>query len=233
MRALVIDTETTGLDPKDSDIIEVGAALFDTTSRQVLWAYGSLVFTETKNAAEFVNGIEQPLIEAARDLPDARNVVASLVESVKIDILMAHNADFDRKFIEQKWGVMVKPGTKDRIPWVCTQKDIVYPNAKNSQNLSHLAVDHGIPIGILHRALNDVLLTIELLKKAPDLEHQIQIALGPRKIFEALVPYQQRNEAKSRGFNWNAGDKRWEKKMPADTPLEPTPERPFRIKIVG
>lgn len=235
MKLLVLDTETSDLEPENGDILEIGAAVYCTISDDVLWAYGTLIFSDKPNKGVMVNKITSRSLEESKILlgdTDPLATLKTILASGEIDAIVAHNADFDRKWIEKKYGVIVNPKTGNPLPWIDTCGDFEFPNANGSMKLSHLAVDHGIPIGVLHRALSDVLLTVELLRKILDLEQQLQIALGPRAVYEALVSFAQKDLAKSRGFRWDAGNKRWTKKFPLNVPTEPTSDRPFRIRRV-
>jgi hypothetical protein len=51
-------------------------------------------------------------------------------------------------------------------------------------------------------------------------------------VFQALVSYDDRELAKKAGFRWNKEVKQWQKKLPCDTPIEATKQRPFRIRAV-
>lgn len=236
MNLLVLDLETTDLEPEKGAIIELGAALYDTAADCVLWQYGTIVYTEKENTGEFVNKIPRNVIDASKALPSSTNPISPIAELIQnnlVDIIMAHNADFDRSWIEKKFGVMVKPGTRDRIPWLCTISDLEYGEGFPCRKLSHMALEMGITVGETHRALADVLLTIEVLRRLPDLEDQLQVGLAPRGTFAAVVSYRKKDLAKAAGFSWRPETKQWVKKLPLDTSVEATETRPFRLRRIG
>jgi DNA polymerase III epsilon subunit-like protein len=236
MKLLVLDLETSDLKPEVGDILEIGAAVYDTSADDVLWAYGTLLYSEKPNTGEFVNKISQRALGESKVLMgenDPMGPIKTILSSGEIIAIVAHNGEtFDRPWLEKKFGVIINPKTKERVPWIDSCGDIEYPNTNGSMKLLHLAVDHGIPVGIMHRALSDVLLTIELLRKVSDLDSQLQIALSPRALFEALVSFERKDVAKNLGWRWAPKERRWIKKLPLDTPLEPTSERPFRIRRI-
>jgi len=233
VKSLIIDVETTGLAVKKEETIEIGAALYDTELKVSLWQYGRIIHTEKENGAEFINKISREALDTAKLLGDPIKPVQDLLETGQVDIIMAHNKNFDMGFVIKKWGIIANPNTGNPIPWICTKEDITFPNTQTSRKLGHLAWDHDILTNVKHRALHDVLLVVELLKKVPDLDEQIRIALEPRKLFRAITSYDERDKAKKAGFSWNRGDKRWEKALPEDTHLDATEDRPFRVVVVG
>jgi DNA polymerase-3 subunit epsilon len=244
MRILVLDVETTGLKAGRDALLEVGAAVFASEVKAMIWAYSTLLPIQVENPAVHINNITQDVMKAGVDLyawkPAFADVdgplapILQLCDSGAVDICAAHNKDFDQGFIDALAENPPLLRNQDRIaiPWFCTE-DITYPKQQRSKALRYLAVDHGIPVGSqLHRALADVLLTCELLAQVEDLDVQIVEASKPRALFHALVSYDDRELAKKAGFRWNKTAKRWEKKLPHDTPLEPTGKRTFRIAPV-
>ena len=108
---LILDTETTGLEPESHACLEVGAILFDVASRSVL-AQQSFLLPVEANAAEAINRI--PAAVTRRPQPWSEGLVwfQHLVETA--DVLVAHNAAFDRQW----FGIGVVPATA--TPWLCT-----------------------------------------------------------------------------------------------------------------
>lgn len=96
MKLLIIDTETTGLSPADSTVIELGAVLFDVDLRSVICQISFLLPSLT-NEAEFVNRIQPALTMKAPDLtsPMAASFWAMVAEA---DYAVAHNAAFDQQW---------------------------------------------------------------------------------------------------------------------------------------
>ena len=70
---LIIDTETTGLDPKRGQCLEVGAILFHAPQRAVLAQHSFLLPVET-NAAESINRIPADISYTHQTLPTNRIV---------------------------------------------------------------------------------------------------------------------------------------------------------------
>ena len=64
---LIIDTETSGLDPEAHHCLEIGAILFDVPSRQILAQMSCLLPVES-NAAEAINRIPAAVTRSATTL---------------------------------------------------------------------------------------------------------------------------------------------------------------------
>lgn len=233
MNLIVIDIETTGLDPETDRILEIGAAVFNVPERNVIWQIGGLVGMQIdENPTEEMTGITPAMLAEAFDAGwDVLEDIEQASQMFGVTAAVAHAAHFERAFLD---GVLVPPGDSPR--WICTVSDIRFPNQGGSNKLDHLAVDHGIPpvsVRSRHRALPDVLITCELLATVPDLEHQVTEALKPKKTFIACVSYEEKDLAKAAGFVWDRVVSRaWAREMPFDTPIEPTETRPFPVRPV-
>lgn len=94
---VVIDTETTGTTPRGNDIIEVSAVRFESGFTPVS-CFTTLC--KARNpippAAAAINHITDEMID---DKPYFWEVAASLSEYLKGCNIVAHNMDFDRKFL--------------------------------------------------------------------------------------------------------------------------------------
>lgn len=112
MREIVLDTETTGLEPDEGDrIVEIGAV--------ELWNHlpTGRVFHRYINperampqAAFEVHGLGDDFL---RDKPPFREVAAELVAFIADARLVIHNAAFDMKFLNAELGWLGLPP----IPW--------------------------------------------------------------------------------------------------------------------
>jgi len=245
MRILVIDVETTGLKAGRDALLEVAAAVFDSGTKAMIWSYSTLMPIQVENQAVHINNITQDMMKSIIDMYAWKPVftdvdgplapILQLCDSGAVDVCAAHNKDFDESFINAlaENPPLLRNQDQLPIPWFNTI-DINYPKQKSKSALRYLAVDHGIPVGSqLHRALSDVLLTCELLAQVENIDVQVVEALKPRAVFEALVSYDNRELAKKAGFRWNKTMKRWEKKLPHDTVVEASSDRPFRIRAVA
>lgn len=107
---LFIDTETTGLDPFDNDIIEIGAALFtDTDDSPVLTASFQAKVTARRGSAIDLQALQinnrslEEVYSEDNSMRDAilRNFAQWLIKYVDKDtLIIGHNIFFDMDFIE-------------------------------------------------------------------------------------------------------------------------------------
>ena len=94
---VILDTETTGLSVSENELIEISAARL--RGREIIARYETFVQPTGPVPPEIVEltGITTSDVLNA---PSAREAVAGLVEFVNGDPVVAHNAAFDRSFIE-------------------------------------------------------------------------------------------------------------------------------------
>jgi len=161
-REIVLDTETTGFDPKTGDrLIEVGCIEIEDllpTGR----TFHRLVNPERliPPGAIAVHGITD---DKVRDAPRFHEIVVDLMEFIGDAPVIAHNAAFDRAFINHECGRCDHPIIEE-IRWIDTlqlaQKR--FPGMANS--LDALCKRFKIPVGerTLHGALIDARLLAEV-----------------------------------------------------------------------
>mgnify|MGYP002881353587 CR=1 FL=1 len=199
-KLLIIDTETTGLDPSDSQCVEVGAILFSLHSRAVL-AQQSFLLPVTTNDAEHINKIPAEISNINQPWLEGINYFNSLVASA--DLLVAHNASFDKKWFG------IDPLPQLNKPWLCTMEDIPWSmserllSMRSRPSVRDLALAYEVPVWSAHRALTDCSYIAEVFRRCEELEKLILYGLEPRNLFRANVSYDERHLAKKAGFRWN------------------------------
>jgi len=196
-KLLIIDTETTGLDPLKDHCIEVGAVLFDVPRRSVLSQVSFLLACE-RNPVQRVNGIDPVLTQQEQPWQRALSLFMALVDSA--DLLVAHNAAFDRQW----FGVGVLPELTK--PWLCTMEDIRWPadrQLRATPSVRDLTLAYGVPVWAAHRALTDCIYLAQVFERCTDLEQLLQQRLEPRRLYRACVSYDERHKARDAGFRWN------------------------------
>ncbi len=203
MRILVCDCETTGF--IGSTLIEVAAQTYCTETRTVLASVQFLLPSEAGNPASNINHISA---EALRQ-PAILGLQLAFAEMFSdASIIITHNVDFDRHFIERYF-----PSLPTK-PWICTLKDIPFRQG-GSQKLAHLAIDLGVPVNTAHRALGDVETLVGLLAKEPNLEARISRVLVLRdrgQWFKLSIPNKLTiDQKKSAGFVYK--NKLWCQKL--------------------
>jgi DNA polymerase III epsilon subunit family exonuclease len=159
---VVFDLETTGLDPKD-EIIEIGAILVNRDS-DTHDTFQALVRPRNKITEESIkyNGITQEMVE--KDGGSLKIALAQFLKFVDGHPLVAHNAEFDIKFLTAAVN-KIQPGTqiKNRVFCSLEMARRAWRERKSEgkkYGLVDLAKDRGLSTEGAHRALKDCKLTM-------------------------------------------------------------------------
>ncbi|SFQ40345.1 exonuclease domain-containing protein [Salibacterium halotolerans] len=162
LNAAVVDVETTGMSKAADEVVEIGVMLC-----RVDEASG-----EITEILEEVNNLHQPSfpippgvikVHGIRD----RDVAGKEMDAPRLrrlfaetDVLIAHNASFDRGFVQKYF-----PET-GRMTWRCSVKNVAWKQyGFPTKKLLDLCRRHGITDSQNHRALDDVKLTVRLLQE--------------------------------------------------------------------
>lgn len=161
-RQIILDTETTGLDPKEGHrIIEIGCV--EMVSRRLTGKNFHFYLQpdrEIDAEAIEVHGITN---EFLADKPRFKDIVAELIAYLKGAELIIHNAPFDIGFLNHELAQLAQP--YQAITHYCTVADTLvmarqmYPGQRNS--LDALCRRYEIDNG--HRTLHGALLDAEIL----------------------------------------------------------------------
>ena len=145
---IVLDTETTGLSVRTCRLIEIAAARL--RGREVVGRYHTFVHPGMPIPPEIraLTGITDLDV---MDAPSPQEAVAGLAEFVGGDPVIAHNASFDRSFVEA-----VKGGSGVSDVWIdsLTLSRIALPRL-SSHRLADMASAFGCA-AVSHRAMDDV-----------------------------------------------------------------------------
>jgi len=212
-RLLLLDCETTGLD-QSAELCEIGAVLFSVRHRAVLQQL-SFLLPVASNPAQDVNGIDPDL--TLEHQPGAEAHALFLVMLRSADALVAHNAAFDRPWID---GWLLNAGLDDTEtlakPWICTCEGISWEGLRANPSLAALALAHGIPVWAAHRALTDCIYLAQILQRDPLLQDHLAEGLRPRRLVAADLPFGRKDEAKQAGFRWVPQAKQWQRRCTAE-----------------
>ena len=158
-REIVFDTETTGFDPLNGDrVIEIGCVemVNKVLTGETYHAYVNPE-RDVPDSAVKVHGLTAEFLS---DKPVMADVIDSFVDFVGDGQLVAHNADFDMRFINwelENLGKPVIPATRFTDTLAIARKK--FPGAQNS--LDALCRRYGIENS--HRTLHGALLDSEIL----------------------------------------------------------------------
>ena len=162
MRQVVLDTETTGLEPKQGHrIIEIGCVEM-VNRRLTRNHYHQYIKPDRKidNGAIEVHGITNEMLE---DKPLFEDIVDDFIDYVRGAELIIHNAPFDVGFINHEFSQL----TRDipQLETICTITDSLqlarkqYPGQKNNLD----ALCRRLEIDNSQRVLHGALLDSEIL----------------------------------------------------------------------
>lgn len=200
---LLLDCETTGLDPATDRLCEVGAILFSVEHRAVIQQVSFLLPIDD-NPVQHINDIS-PELSVLVDPRQARQLLVAM--AAEADAFLAHNAEFDRQWIEPLFPPILRS-----LPWICTCEGIRWPGLRLNPSLVDLALAYGVPVWAAHRALTDCIYLAQVLERDPDLEAHLLQGLEPRRLVVAQVSYDDRQQAKDAGFRWDPTTKQWSRR---------------------
>jgi DNA polymerase-3 subunit epsilon len=202
---LVIDTETTGLDTENDKIIELGfiAFAYDASTGavyQILHTYDGFEDPgkPLDEVIKQITGITDEMLKGEK-LDDDE----IMVWFEKADIIIAHNAAFDRQMIERRL-----PATS-QSNWGCTFNDINWQDENiSSRKLDYIASVLGFFFDG-HRAVNDAQATLHILTRMlPETGKLVMSELllrareKSRRFFALHAPFEKKDDLKARGYQW-------------------------------
>ncbi|HEX4181943.1 MAG TPA: 3'-5' exonuclease [Caulobacteraceae bacterium] len=202
---LFVDAETTGLDPVRDEIIELAMVPF---------TYG--VDGEIYEVGEPFQQLRQPIKPIPAEITAITGIDDAMVEGHAIDpaavatfaapaaLVIAHNAAFDRKFLERYSEVF---NTK---PWACSMSEVDWAKeGYEGVKLAYLAGGAGF-FYERHRATHDCLAALELLARVhpvsgrTGLAQLLERARTPTwRIWAENSPFDLKDVLKTRGYRWN------------------------------
>jgi|SRR5579872_5805161 len=210
----VIDVETTGLDLCKDKVIEIGLRLFkfSITTGEVISLDSYYSAFEDPNLplsdrVQILTGINNAMLKGQNIDWNYINALLS-----KCQIIIAHNASFDRSFIDRNSEI-----SKMKI-WACSLKQIDWmSHGFTSHKLDLLSIYHGF-FTDAHRALNDADALIYLLSLknkisgTPYLLELLKNASKPSILVKAWnAPIKNKDLLKVNGYRWQVNQRVWDK----------------------
>ena len=158
MRKIVLDTETTGLDPKQGHrIIELAAIELDGRKISLRRFHRYLnPEREIEAGAVAVHGLTY---ERLQNEPKFSDIATSFMEFIDGAELIIHNAPFDMGFLNHELGLLGLPPLQNEVTDTLKVAREMHPGKKNSLDAlcSRYEIDNA------HRTLHGALLDTELL----------------------------------------------------------------------
>jgi len=204
---IILDFETTGLDPAKDEIIEAACVKFRYSETD-----------EITGVSDVFQSYNEPSIPIPTLVTDLTGITNEQVAGHRIDnaaleafvadanIVIAHNAGFDRKFAER-----LSP-TFEHMHWACTQTEIDWrSHGFGGAKLGYLLADIG-HFHNAHRAIDDCHALVEILAHPlPTTARSVFAELidcarrTTARIWAQRSPFDLKDALKARGYRWNDG----------------------------
>ena len=204
---VVLDVETTGGRAPADRITELGAVRL--SRGEIAGEFVALINPEREIPLDIIRttGITNEMVA---DKPTALQVMPSFAEWLGDSIVVAHNAWFDRSFVDHAWLEVFGEPTPNT--WLCSVKISrkVYAHLK-SRSLGPLCEALGISYGTLHRAGEDARATAQMFRRMLD----DLAAQGVRTMDDLLkmtkpVPYKPGTGSRHTVGGWRKEELSWE-----------------------
>ncbi len=206
-KGVILDTETTGLDHRRDEIIEIGAVAFTFNDAgeigDVTGVYGGLQQPTVPIPAEItrLTGITDDMV--AGQMIDV-TCLRSLIEPA--DLVIAHNAGFDRPFCEAFSPIFTHKA------WACSVSEIDWAaRGFEGSKLGYLIGQSGY-FHDGHRAVDDCFALLEVLGQtrtgvsvAPFAELHEASQRSRVRIHAENSPFEMKDHLKARGYRWSDG----------------------------
>jgi DNA polymerase-3 subunit epsilon len=203
---LIIDLETTGLDTEHNEVLEIAAIKFGYADDQITSVIGTFQAFQQPSAPiepaiTGLTGITDAMVEGHRI--DAVALEQFVADS---NIVIAHNAGFDRKVAERHWSLFAN------YHWACSATGINWKaHGLGGTRLAYLLSECGL-FHDAHRALDDCHAVLEILAlnlpgtKQSGLAALLDRARRPQhRIWADGAPFALKDILKQRGYRWNDG----------------------------
>jgi DNA polymerase-3 subunit epsilon len=219
---IFLDTETTSLDRRIGEIIELAMVPFSYTPE------GEII-----EIFRPFHQLQEPSHPIPPEITELTGITNEMVKGKKIDlgmvsvlvaqaeIIIAHKASFDRKFVE-----MLTPDFTTK-PWACSLDQIPWKEEGfESLTLSHIGMKSGFFFEA-HRAAEDCLAALQILRLSLPKSGRSPISylLQASKAITCRIkapntPYERKELLKARAYRWSDGSDGSPKAWWIDVPQE-------------
>jgi DNA polymerase-3 subunit epsilon len=204
---ILLDVETTGLNSTQDEIIELAMIKFT-----------YLPEDRIANITDIFTSLNEPSISIPAEITGLTGITEEMTSGHRIDpeavtafasdavVVIAHNANFDRKFAERYWPLFEKK------PWACSATEIEWrKHGFEGSRLGYLLAGIGL-FHEAHRALDDCRALVEILSAdMPSIDRPALSLLLERarrktiRIWAEHSSFDLKDLLKKRGYRWNDG----------------------------
>ncbi|MFW7380942.1 MAG: 3'-5' exonuclease [Oligoflexus sp.] len=203
---LIVDLETTGIDPQKDEIIEIGLIEFGVEEGRkpsITNMYSALAQASKPLSVEVqkITGLDDRILSG-------QSIDWQLVSQYfdRASLYIAHNANFDRAFLEKVFSPDSWSGQ-----WACSMRHVDWEaHGFRTRSLNYLAADHGFVNSFAHRALFDCATTFRLIEPYFD-ELVKRCMMKEMRLLAVQAPFEAKDMLKSRFYRWDPEKRVWYK----------------------
>lgn len=214
---VILDTETTGLDSKTDEMIELGVI-------GISYSPSAQRITQINGCADF---FEQPSVPIPEIITQITGLTDADVAGFRIDdshveqifsgvsLVIAHNAQFDRGFFDRRFPQL------SNLPWACSIKDVNWQDyGLEGNKLLFLLYQLGF-FYEAHRADIDCIATLRLFQEKPEALNALIASASKSRVTIRChtAPFNVKDQLKERGYKWSDVDpnaKHWHGTVDSD-----------------
>ena len=204
---IALDVETTGLDPAKDDIIEVAMVKFRYSEADEITGVSG-VFQSYNEPSVPIPALVTELTGITHEMVAGHRIDIAALEAFVADanIIIAHNAAFDRMFAERL------SQTFEHKHWACSQTEVDWRKHRFSgAKLSYILTDMG-HFHNAHRAIDDCHALVEILgHQLPATAQSVFAELmgcarrTTVRVWAQRSPFDLKDALKARGYRWSDG----------------------------
>ncbi|MCF8506997.1 MAG: 3'-5' exonuclease [Caulobacter sp.] len=206
--AAFVDLETTSLQPESCEVIEIAIVRFEYCART----------SQITRIVDSFDQLNQPSGSIPAEVSKITRITDAMVRGQKadlaaasamleeVDIVVAHNAAFDRPVLERLVPIAAEKA------WACSQRDIPWlDEGCDSGKLAFLGMSHGFYYEG-HRAENDCRAGIVLLAQRLAVSGRPALAVlldsarrVAKRVWAVRAPFEMKDVLKENGYRWFTG----------------------------
>jgi DNA polymerase-3 subunit epsilon len=205
---VILDVETTGLDQRNDEVIELGMVKFD-----------YLADCRIAGVRDVFTCFNEPSVPISLEVTALTGITDEMVAGQKIDeaavsafvddavVVIAHNAGFDRKFAERYWSAF------ETKAWACSATEVEWrKHGFEGSRLGYLLNGAGF-FHQAHRAVDDCHALLEILAfELPTIGTPALAVLLEKarkrtmRVWAEQSPFELKDTLKRRGYRWSDGN---------------------------
>ena len=222
LRLVILDTETTGLSHAKDRIIELAMLRVDVDTLTGLPVGDVQIYDGLEDPGQPISQEVRQITGISDDMVRGQALDMARVDALlaDADLVVAHNAGFDRPFCEARC-----PGFA-ALPWACSFADIEWKKeGRSSAKLEHLALHQGL-FYEAHRAEVDchALLAVLMAPLISDgktgLARLADAVASPSfRLLATQAPFDAKDVLKARAYRWDAEKRVWHTRLKDEAQL--------------